>query len=1051
MSETLEPRLQPELRLESSTRNADETVQAGAGAGAVAAGSIERPGTVVGRYKLLRTLGRGGMGIVYRAEQQYPVRRQVALKIIKPGMDSEQAIVRFEAERQALALMDHPNIARVYDAGTTDAGRLYFVMELVEGVPITKYCDDRKSNLRARLKLFTEVCQAIQHAHQKGIVHRDIKPSNVLVAVYDGRPAPKVIDFGVAKAVTESQRLCDSSMMTVAGAIVGTYEYMSPEQAQGGKDVDTRSDIYSLGVLLFELLTGTTPLDRSTIRDLPEAEILRRISEEDPPRPSVRVASDREKSHALRGDLDWIAVAALEKEPPRRYATANDLAADVERFLDGEPITARPPSTTYLMGKFARRYRKPLAAAAIFVVLLVAATVVSTLLAIRARRAETQARTDRDRAVAAERSAVAAGQAARLERDRAGEAEEQASAERDAAVAEKRRADTEAAIAAAVNRFLQDDVLAQASARRQVIGNNKPDPDLKVRAALDRAAARIAGQFDSQPQVEASIRTTIGNAYLDLGLDLPAGQQLKTAVDLDRRAYGAEHPNTLNAEALLGRVYAMQGKRAEAADLAQQVLDARRRTQGADHPDTILALSDFAVIQGSLGRSAEAEKLAQQALQTSERRLGAEHAVTLQARSNLGTIYLAQISLPSADAMAKKFQQAEAVFRSVLEVRRRRLGPDHPDTLDSMSALSTTYHRLHQFAEAAAQEREIVEIRRRILGVEDTSTLSSMANLAVDLNSQAKYEEAEKINLEILDVRKRVLGPEHPGTLETMINLADNLRNRKPEESARLDGEALAIRRRLSGPNAESTMGVMAGLAADYRRLGNLAEAERINSELVEMRRRINGDDHPMTRGAIGDLARVYRAEGRWTDAQKLDTLCLNNSIRLNGPDQGNTQRHRNELATDYLLEGRFDLAEPLARQAFDGLLRSNGRESAYVRESAVALAISLHGVGRDEEAERLIRENLTIDEKIEPDGWRVFLDQSLLGATLGATSAKREPPSAEDLLVRGYQGLVERKTKMDGHQRVFIPLAAAWLADYYTASGRVDKAAELRRTALAK
>jgi tetratricopeptide (TPR) repeat protein len=302
-----------------------------------------------------------------------------------------------------------------------------------------------------------------------------------------------------------------------------------------------------------------------------------------------------------------------------------------------------------------------------------------------------------------------------------------------------------------------------------------------------------------------------------------------------------------------------------------------------------------------------------------------------------------------------------------------------------------------------------------------------------------------------LDVRKRVLGPEHPGTLETMINLADNLRNRKPEESARLDREALAIRQRISGPNAESTMGVMAGLAADYRRMGNLAEAERVNSELVETRRRVNGDDHPMTRGAIGDLARVYRAEGKWSEAQKLDAQCLATSIRLNGPDQGNTQRHRYELATDYLLQGKFDLAEPLARQAFEGLLRSNGRESGYVRESALALAMCLHGVGHDEEAERLIRENLTIDEKVEPDGWRVFLDKSLLGATLSASTAKRDLSSAEDLLVNGYQGLVERRTKMDGHQRVFIPLAAAWLADYYAASGRVDKAAELRRTALPK
>ena len=326
----------------------------------------ERRGMSIGHYRLLQKIGEGGMGTVYMAEQDKPVRRRVALKIIKPGMDSNQVLARFEADRQALALMDHQNIARVLDAGTTDSGRPYFVMELVNGVPITKYCDDAQLSPRERLELFVPVCQAIQHAHQKGIIHRDIKPSNVLVTLYDGKPVPKIIDFGVAKAI--DQRLTERTMFTHYGAIVGTLEYMSPEQAEmSALGVDTRSDIYSLGVLLYELLTGSTPLEGVTLREAGYAEILRRIKEEDPPKPSTRLSESSERlpsisaqrhteparlTRLLRGELDWIVMKALEKDRTRRYETASGLARDIACYLAGDPVEAGPPSATY---KFAAR------------------------------------------------------------------------------------------------------------------------------------------------------------------------------------------------------------------------------------------------------------------------------------------------------------------------------------------------------------------------------------------------------------------------------------------------------------------------------------------------------------------------------------------------------------------------------------------------------------------------------------------------------------------------------------------------------------------------
>jgi WD40 repeat protein/serine/threonine protein kinase len=369
----------------------------------------EGPGAVIGPYKLLQQIGEGGMGIVYMAEQEHPVRRRVALKVIKPGMDSKQVIARFEAERQALALMDHQNIAKVHDAGTTDTGRPYFVMELVHGVPITQFCDANQLTPRERLTLFVPACQAIQHAHQKGIIHRDIKPSNVLVTLYDDKPVPKIIDFGVAKAI--EQRLTEKTLFTQFGALIGTFEYMSPEQAEmNAFGVDTRSDIYSLGVLLYELLTGTTPLERERLREAALSELVRLIKEEEPPRPSVRLSSSNnlpkiaaarkteptKLSKLVRGEIDWIVMKCLEKDRSRRYETANGLARDVERYLHDEAVDACPPSAGYRLRKFARKYWMPVTVAAAFALLLVVGVVVSTWQAMRAARAGGEAVLQRD-------------------------------------------------------------------------------------------------------------------------------------------------------------------------------------------------------------------------------------------------------------------------------------------------------------------------------------------------------------------------------------------------------------------------------------------------------------------------------------------------------------------------------------------------------------------------------------------------------------------------------------------------------------------------------
>jgi serine/threonine protein kinase len=414
----------------------------------------ERPGTRIGPYRLMEQIGEGGFGLVFVAEQQEPVRRKVALKVIKPGMDSAQVIARFEAERQALALMDHPNIARVLDAGATESGRPYFVMELVRGIPISDYCDQNQLTPRERLELFVTICHAIQHAHQKGIIHRDVNPTNVLVTSHDGKPVAKVMDFGVAKAT--HQHLTERTIYTQFAQMIGTPLYMSPEQAEmSGLDIDTRSDIYSLGVLLYELLTGSTPLEKKRFATAAYDEIRRLIREQEPPRPSQRlspsdtlpsVAASRKTeparlSRMMRGELDWIVMKALEKDRNRRYDTANSLAADIERYLRDETIQARPPSSMYKLRKFAQRNRAAVLTGSLVAAALLTAAVVSTSLAVRATGAERQARQERDRAAA----------------------EEEALLERNTAVTEKERADEQAAIAKAVNEFLQQDLLGQAS------------------------------------------------------------------------------------------------------------------------------------------------------------------------------------------------------------------------------------------------------------------------------------------------------------------------------------------------------------------------------------------------------------------------------------------------------------------------------------------------------------------------------------------------------------------------------------------------------------
>jgi eukaryotic-like serine/threonine-protein kinase len=546
----------------------------------------EQAGAVIaGRYKLLEAIGEGGMGTVWVAEQTLPVRRKVALKLIKAGMDSKSVLARFEAERQALAVMDHPNIAKVLDGGLTETGRPFFVMEYIKGVPITQYCDATRVSVPERLNLFVQVCQAVQHAHQKGIIHRDLKPSNILVAPYDDKPVPKVIDFGLAKAMHQS--LTERTLHTAHETVLGTPLYMSPEQAQlNNLDVDTRSDIYSLGVLLYELLTGTTPLEKKRFKEAAWEEIRRVIREEEPPRASMRLSSSQglaalapgrhtepaRLTKLVRGKLDWIAMKSLEKDRTRRYETANGFAMDIQRHLAGEPVLAAPPNARYRLRKFALKHRAALTTAAALVLLLVAGVAVSSWQAVRATRAETaalQAQQAEAERAEGERLAKLDAQAKQAEAEK-----QQTRAEASEKLASERLTQVEAEkkIAHAVRDFLQNKLLAQTDMRTQAdallkAGESSSGANLNptIRELLDRAAKELAPDkieesFPKQALIQAEILNTIGTTYARIGEHQPAIDFLKRSEALRRQHLGPEHPDTLSSMNNLALAYQAAGK-----------------------------------------------------------------------------------------------------------------------------------------------------------------------------------------------------------------------------------------------------------------------------------------------------------------------------------------------------------------------------------------------------------------------------------------------------------------------------------------------------------
>ena len=786
------------------------------------------PGSVIGPYKLLEEIGEGGMGVVFMAEQTHTVRRRVALKVIKPGMDSRQVIARFEAERQALAMMEHPNIARVLDAGSTDSGRPYFVMELVRGVPITEYCDLNRLDAEDRLELFVTVCLAIQHAHQKGIIHRDIKPSNVMVTLQDGRPVAKVIDFGIAKAI--EQRLTEKTLFTSYGQMIGTPAYMSPEQAEMGEvDVDTRSDIYSLGVLLYELMTGTTPIESTRLHSAGFSEIQRLIREETPTRPSSRLSTLGEAATVLAGnrgtdpgrlarflagDLDWIMMKALEKDRTRRYATAGDFAADVERFLRREAVVARPPSSAYRLATFARRHR---------------------------RRRDGRdggdagpARRDRDRDLAggggqsgeADRAGEGGGDPGRprfrpgphLRRGPAPGPGQRARQGRDPAGHPRGRA------------AVRGPELRRSAARRGPparddgpvlpVPRGGPDGGRPVRSGPCplHAAPRPLRRQDAEERQFPGRQLSRPGAPRPRRSSWPGGRSRRR-----RALLGPDDPSTLESMSTLAKVYGDRGQHGEAVGLREPVLAGYRARLGPDRLETIMSMMHLANSYAELDRRREALELDEQALAAAESAFGHDHLDVIPIRNNLALDY----------AEERRYEDALKLHEETLAICKAKLGADHPMTLVSLHNVAKALADLKRYEEALGRLREAFALQKVKPGPEHPETIHTMYMIGNQLGSLDRYAEALEWHQRALALHKAKLGPDNRRTLYSMWGVGLNLL-RLGRES-----EALPVIDECLGGAAAHPAADFSGLAD--RRLEHFEKAR--DAEGCRLNRRALGGD----------------------------------------------------------------------------------------------------------------------------------------------------------------------------------------------------------------
>jgi non-specific serine/threonine protein kinase/serine/threonine-protein kinase len=815
-----------------------------------------------GPYRLLEKLGEGGMGEVWLAEQTEPVNRRVALKVIKQGMDTKQVVARFEAERQALAMMDHPAVAKVFDVGATPEGRPYFAMEHVHGVPITEFCDRHKLSNRERLELFIRVCEGVQHAHQKAIIHRDLKPTNVLVATQDGKRLPKIIDFGVAKAT--AQRLTERTVYTELGVLIGTPEYMSPEQAEmTGEDVDTRTDVYSLGVILYELLVGALPFDPKELRSGGYEGIRRKIREEEPHKPSTRLSTlgDRSTESAklrrvdlptlqrqLKGDLDWITMKALEKDRSRRYGSPMELAADVQRHLKHEPVLAGPPSAAYRARKYVRRHRFGVSVAGLAVLALIGFAVTMGVMARRIALEREQveaAKNDLERVVDFQASMLSD-----LDVEQVGQ---RLVADQRTRVTEvfRERGETEEQIEARLAAL--DESLGSVNATNVALR-------LLDEEILDLAGSTIDEQFEEQPLVAATLRQEIAITYRELDLYERAQPYQELALATRRRLLGDDHPDTLTSTHMMGWLLEFHGRQAEAEPYLREALEGRRHVLGDDHPDTLESIANMGYLLHQQGRIVEAEPYYREGLEGRRRALGDDHRSTLWSVGLMGDLLLDQ----------GRLEEAEPYCREALEGGLRTLGDEHLQTVESITRMGYLLQQQGRLVEAEPYYREALESWRRVHGDYHPNTSTYLNNMGILLKAQGKLEEAESYLREALDASRRVRGDDYPGTLVTVINMGALLLDQgKFEEAEVLLAPAIEAARRVLPREHVLTGGLALYRGSAMVALGRYAEAEVELLEAHDILSAAFGADQDRTQKAVRALVDLYEAWGKPDKAEE--------------------------------------------------------------------------------------------------------------------------------------------------------------------------------------
>ena len=983
----------------------------------------ERPGYMIGRYKLLEQIGEGGFGVVFMAEQREPVRRLVALKIIKLGMDTKQVVARFEAERQALALMDHPNVAKVLDGGATDAGRPYFVMELVRGVPITTFCDENKLTTHQRLELFIPVCSALQHAHQKGIIHRDLKPGNVLVTMHDDKPVPKIIDFGVAKAI--NQRLTEHTLFTEFRQLIGTPAYMSPEQAQmSGLDVDTRSDIYSLGVLLYELLTGATPFDAQELRSAAYAEMQRIIREVEPPPPSTRVSTlaagaltgvaDRRRcdpgalSRVIRGELDWIVMKCLEKDRSRRYETAGALSRDLRRHLSDEPVEASPPSATYRLRKLLRKHRgEAIGVGAVMAALVLG--IIGTAIGLAQARHNLSTARDAERRLKSQKDLAdaVALQARQAEQKEA---------------AERRQADAVTDRLEAILHHLDP------------YAEEKGGQDLRTQlhSELDSLATDLQNNSHQDPHMRARLLDSVGWTQLHLGEIAKAEKLLESAVSIIRSEGGPSDSRGSSAMYHLALAWQQAGRASESVKLLEEVHGWQEANLGPDHSDTLLTMEGLVDVYETLGRTVDSENVRDRLIARSSNIPGSNDS--LKIKEVLADRY----------AFAERVDEAIKIRERLREARIASLGPDNALTLNSSRDLAGSYWRAGRAKDAIALLEDTRDRQVKMLGPDHSEVLLTLCELGLAYG--AANRNGDEVAL-FETLRRRYtdqFGPQHPWTLTVLDNLAlAYLQVGREEDGLKLFQEVVDLRVRLLGPDNPHTLLSKYNLTRALRNVGRTADGIRLLEEVRERQLAKLGPDHPDLLRTLGQLGMFYQETGRAPEGVKLLEEVRGRMIKNFGPDHPHTLATTFNLALAYDSIHRTSDAIRMYSEVRDRTSNTKMADNDLRAAAFYGLGADYRNVGRTGDAVKLfeqLRDELMV--AFGPDDPRTGAAWYQLGQTYRSQQRSKE---ARVALLAARSGMLNRfRDGTDQLSHVAGPAwGYAWRGELFALLGEFREAAE--------